>query len=80
MPVSSIDCCLKELSAAWVYAYDYSDFQKARQMVENGLIHPEKYVELIRLEEVNDYYQKLRNRQVAMPKVVIDVAGTGELS
>lgn len=78
IPVTSIDCCLKELSAVWVYAYDYSDFQKTRQMVENGLIHPEKYVELIHLEDVETYYQKLRNRQVAMPKVVIDVACTGK--
>lgn len=78
MPVCSIDCCLKELSAAWVYAYDYSDFQKAKRFVETGLIHPEKYVELIKLEQVDEYYKKLRSRQVAMPKVVIDIACTGK--
>lgn len=77
MPVSSIDCCLKELSAAWVYAYDYSDFQLSKRMVEDGLIHPEKYAELITLEQVEDYYIKLRSGQVTMPKVVIDVAQTG---
>ena len=77
MPVDSGTACLKELCAQWVYAYDYADFEKTRQMVENGLIHPEKYVELIGFDQVLDYYQKLRNREVAAPKVVIDIGKTG---
>ena len=77
IPADSGTCCLKELCAQWVYAYDYGDYQKANRMVQNGLIHPEKYAELIDMEQVDEYYQKLRSCQVAMPKVVIDIGRTG---
>lgn len=77
VPLNSGTCCLKELSFNWVYAYDYADFLSAKRMLEFGAIHPERYVELIDMEDVVTYYEKLRAHRVVMPKVVIDIARTG---